>query len=230
MSRSGAEEQHVVQLLGVQRPDSSPASRRKLPSDAPGRAVSAAAAGAPSRRAWPTAAAAEVGAGSGALPRRAAPAGCWPARAGLAKTTRSTAFRVAPGCVVGGAVRSTNFGPPFRCARGLSAGWRAGLRGARRLLGGERRERAGHPLRPALPAAGAVEGHHRAARPLPVRRGSRSSRRRRPQASPAARRPPRRLPRDAGETAAVTRLGPKSIRPMLPELPPGALHGFPSRS
>jgi len=45
-------------------------------SDAPGRAGSAAAAGAPSRRAWPTAAAAEVGAGSGALPRRAAPAGC----------------------------------------------------------------------------------------------------------------------------------------------------------
>jgi len=76
MSRSGAEEQHVVQLLGVERPDSSPASRRKLPSDAPGRAGSAAAAGAPSRRAWPTAAAAEVGAGSGALPPGAAPAGC----------------------------------------------------------------------------------------------------------------------------------------------------------
>ena len=76
MSRSGAEEQHVVQLLGAQRPDSSPASRRKLPSDAPGRAGSAAAAGAPSRRAWPTAAAAEVGAGSGALPPGAAPAGC----------------------------------------------------------------------------------------------------------------------------------------------------------
>ena len=65
-----------VQLLSVERPDSSPASRRKLPSDAPGRPGSAAAAGAPSRRAWPTAAAAEVGAGSGALPRGAAWAGC----------------------------------------------------------------------------------------------------------------------------------------------------------
>ena len=65
----------VVQLLGVARPDRSPVSRRRLLSDGPGRAGSAAAAGAPSRRAWPTAAVAEVGAGSGALPRGAAPAG-----------------------------------------------------------------------------------------------------------------------------------------------------------
>ena len=50
MSRSGAEEQHVVQLLGAQRPDSSPASRRKLPSDAPGREGSAAAAPKRARR------------------------------------------------------------------------------------------------------------------------------------------------------------------------------------
>ena len=112
----GAEEQHVVQLLGVQRPDSSPARRGKLPSDAPGRAVSAAAAGAPSRRAWPTAAAAEVGAGSGALPRGAAPAGCWAARADLAKITGSIAFRVAWGMRHGDPVRPTNFGPLFRCA------------------------------------------------------------------------------------------------------------------
>ena len=95
MSRSGAEEQHVVQLLGVDRPDSSPASCRKLPSDAPGRAGSAAAAGAPSRRAWPTAAAAEVGAGSGALPRGAAPAGCWAARADLASGEGIDRFGVA---------------------------------------------------------------------------------------------------------------------------------------
>ena len=86
-------------------------------SDAPGRAGSAAAAGAPSRRAWPTAAAAEVGAGSGALPRGAAPAGCWAARAGLAKITRSTAFRVAWGMLHGDPVRPTNFGPPFCFAR-----------------------------------------------------------------------------------------------------------------
>ena len=112
----GAEEQHVVQLLRVERPDSSPVRRGKLSSDAPGRAGSAAAAGAPSRRAWPTAAAAEVGAGSGALPRGAAPAGCWAARAGLAKITRSTAFRVAWGMQHGDPVRPTNFGPPFRCA------------------------------------------------------------------------------------------------------------------
>ena len=105
MGRSGPEEQHVVQLLGVERPDSSPASRRKLPSDAPGRAGSAPAAGAPSRRAWPTAAAAEVGAGSGALPRRAAPAGCWAARADLAKITGSIAFRVAWGMHHGDPVR-----------------------------------------------------------------------------------------------------------------------------
>ena len=64
-----------MQLLGVERPDSSPASRETLLSDAPGRAGSATAAGAPSRRAWPTAAAAEVGAGSGALPMRAMTAG-----------------------------------------------------------------------------------------------------------------------------------------------------------
>ncbi len=79
--------------------------------------------------------------------------------------------------------------PPALLNRRLGAG----LRGDRRLLGGERCERAGHPLRPAPPAAGAVEGHHRAARPLPARRGSRPSRRRRPQASPAAQRSPRWL-------------------------------------
>ena len=44
-----AEEQHVVQLLGVDRPDSSPVRCGELPSEAPGRAGSAAAAGAPSR-------------------------------------------------------------------------------------------------------------------------------------------------------------------------------------
>ena len=82
--------------------------------------------------------------------------------------------------------------PP--CARGVGHDVQQLLRPRDvRLPGGERRERAGHPLRPAPPAAGAVEGHHRAARPLPVRRGSRPSRRRHPQASPAARRPPRRL-------------------------------------
>ena len=59
----------VPQTRG-ERPDGSPASRGKRPSDAPGRAGSAAAAGAPSRRASPTAAAAAVGAGSGALPLR----------------------------------------------------------------------------------------------------------------------------------------------------------------
>jgi len=93
-----------------------------LLSDAPGRAGSAAAAGAPSRRACPTAAAAEVGAGSGALPWGAAPAGCWAARAGLAKTTGSTVFRVAQTCAVGDAVSPTNSGPPFRCARGAECG------------------------------------------------------------------------------------------------------------
>ena len=62
--------QHVVQLLGVEWPESSPVTRGELLSDAPGRAGSAAAAaGAPPRHAWPTAVAAEVGAGSGALPR-----------------------------------------------------------------------------------------------------------------------------------------------------------------
>ena len=143
MSRSGAEEQHVVQLLGVQRPDSSPASRGKLPSDAPGRAGSAAAAGAPSRRAWPTAAAAEVGAGSGALPRGAAPAGCWAARAGLGKTTGSIAFRVVQGMCELDPVLPTNFGPPFRCAHGAECGlmsrspWRSAA--ARRRATGEGR-------------------------------------------------------------------------------------------
>ena len=111
-----------MQLLGVERPDSSPASCRKLSSDAPGRAGSAAAAGAPSRRAWPTAAAAEVGAGSGALPRRAAPAGCWAARAGLGKTTGSIAFRVVQGMCELDPVLPTNFGPPFRCAHGAECG------------------------------------------------------------------------------------------------------------
>ena len=85
----------VVQLL--ERPDSSPASRRKLPSDAPGRAGSAPAAGAPSRRAWPTAAAAEVGAGSGALPRRAARAGCSRARRPPLKTADARRSRDRPG-------------------------------------------------------------------------------------------------------------------------------------
>ena len=47
--RSGARKSSVaVQLLGVERPESSPATRGKLLSDAPGRAGSAAAAGAPS--------------------------------------------------------------------------------------------------------------------------------------------------------------------------------------
>ena len=88
MSRSGAEEPHVVQLLGVERPDSSPATRGKLPSDAPGRAGSAAAAGAPPRRAWPTAAAAEVGAGSEQTPR--------PLRSLAAALAKSLAIYTAP--------------------------------------------------------------------------------------------------------------------------------------
>ena len=143
VERSGAEEQHVVQLLTVERPDSSSVRCGRLLSDAPGRAGSAAAAGAPSRRACPTAAAAEVGASSGALPRGAAPAGCWSARADLTSAGGTTVLGVVQGMGELDPARPTGSACPLcfayvaECGRASRAPWRSAA--ARRRATGEGR-------------------------------------------------------------------------------------------